>query len=81
MVSDRVDLYIQRSDLVGNEARLEAVLKQVPGVLEVRALSDGPDSIARRVEVGFDPSQTNPVAFHQILADAGYTVLSADEVR
>jgi hypothetical protein len=81
MIRDRVDLYIQRSDLAGNEVRLETVLKQVPGVLDVRALSDGPDSIARRVEVGFDPSQTNPVAFHQILSDAGYTVLSADEVR
>jgi hypothetical protein len=53
----------------------------VPGVLEVRALSDGPDSIARRVEVGFDPSRTNPIAFHQILADAGYAVLSANEVH
>jgi hypothetical protein len=80
MTRDRVDLYIQRSDLVGNEVRLETVLKLVPGVLDVRALSDGPDSIAGRVEVGFDPARTNPVAFHQTLSDAGYTVLSADEV-
>lgn len=80
MISDRVDLYIQRVDLVGNEARLKTVLTQTPGVLEVRPLSDGPDSIARRVEVVFDPSQTNPITFHQILSDAGFTVLSANEV-
>jgi hypothetical protein len=46
MTWDRVDLYIQRSGRVGNELRLETVLKLVPGVL----------------------------------SDAGYTVLSADEV-
>jgi copper chaperone CopZ len=79
MNPDRADLYIQRDDLAGNEERFEKVLKQVPGVQDVRFLPDGPESIARRVEVTFDPSQTNPVAFHQTLADAGFTVLSAHE--
>jgi hypothetical protein len=80
MIRDRVDLHIRRTYLMGNEERLESILKHVLGVLDMRPLSDGPDSIAGRVEVGFDPARTNPVAFHQTLADAGYTVLSADEV-
>ena len=81
MNPDRADLYIQQADMAGNEERFERVLKQVPGVQDVRELPSGPESIARRVEVTFDPSQTNPVAFHQTLADAGFTVLSAHELR
>ncbi len=81
MAEDRAALLIPRSDMDQLGADAEALLRRLPGVRSVRAASgEDVDTAARRVEVKFDPGQTNPIVMRDALAREGIDVLGTDEL-
>jgi len=78
---DEVELYLQSSRLVGREAELLAVVRQLPGVEAVQGLGFDRTALEARVLVTFDPGRINPVVLEDALTRAGFTVLSAGERR
>jgi hypothetical protein len=79
---DHADLFLERDDVLGKEAALEAALRRLPGVSAVHVVpfdTSGSQSIEACVRVDFDPQVTNPVIIRDALAGEGYAVLSAAE--
>ena len=76
---DRVELWVQWNDVAGREARLEQVLRAIPGVASLDLIRPDHDTVEARVRIAFDPGRTNPVVIEEMLAREGFTVLSAGE--
>ena len=76
---DRAELYVQWSDVAGQEARLEQVLRAIPGVASLDLIRPDNNTVEARVRIAFDPGRTNPVVIEEALAREGFTVLSAGE--
>ena len=76
---DRAEVYVQWSDVAGREARLEQVLRAIPGVASLELIRPAESALEARVRIAFDPGRTNPVVIEEKLAGEGFTVLSAGE--
>jgi hypothetical protein len=76
---DRVELWVQWNDVAGREARLEQVLRAIPGVASLELIRPDDTTAEARVRVAFDPGRTNPVVIEEALGREGFTVLSAGE--
>jgi hypothetical protein len=61
MSIDRAELYVQWSDVAGQEARLEQVLRAIPGVASLELIRPDGSALEARVGIAFDPGLTNPV--------------------
>ena len=80
MAEDRAALFVPRADMDQTGADVEAVLRRLPGVRSVRSSTENVlDTAARRVDVEFDPGQTNPIVMRDALAREGIDVLNTDE--
>src|SRR5207249_8965674 len=76
---DRAELYVQWSAVAGREARLEQVLRAIPGVASLELIRPAESALEARVRIAFDPGQTNPVVIEAKLAGEGFTVLRSEE--
>ena len=54
-------------------------LRRLPGVTSVGAVSQDEQSVQARIQVEFDPGETNPVIMKDALEQEGFTVTSAGE--
>ena len=79
MLTDRVELFIQGGDVAGQEERLVRVLQELPGVRSVGTIAQDDISVEAKVEVEFDPEETNPLLMRDALEEQGFTILSAAE--
>jgi hypothetical protein len=75
----RVELFLDRPAVDGNEARLAALLEGLPGVRSVVVIGRDPRTVEACLRVDFDPRRTGAAVMTAVLAGAGFAVVAAAE--
>ena len=75
----RVELFLDRAAVAGHEARIAALVQDLPGVRSIAVIAQDPRTVEACLRVDVDPRRTGPAAVRAVLAGAGVAVVAAAE--